>query len=253
MTTAAFPTSLHRTVLEVVLTELRADPDVRGVLLSGSVARGTARPDSDLDVLVVTALDPVRQAPWRTRRRPLPVDLLPRTAEQWRSCFAPHRVGDESWGYAFLDGVLLHDPDGVVARLMADAATIHAGYRTPAPVRAHYAELWTHVVPKMQAVRQRGDPVETGWAAAVMTNELIRTLWAANDLPNPSLDLGTCQRHLDDLKAPVGATDLMRAVLRAAPRDALRLQLELVADVLPLLAAPDAGPPRPGAKGGAYR
>lgn len=253
MTTAAFPTPLHRTVLEVVLTELRADPDVRGILLSGSLARGTGRPDSDLDVLVVTALDPVRPAPWRSRRRPLPVDLIPRTAEQWRSHFAPNRVGDESWGYAFLDGVALHDPDGAVARLTADAETIHAGYRTPAPVKAHYATLWAHVVPKMQAVRRRGDPVETGWAAAVMTNELIRTLWAANDLPNPSLDLGTCQRHLDDLKVPAGATDLLRAVLRAAPRDALRLQLALVEDVLPLLAAPQTAQPPPGAKGGAYR
>ncbi|WP_407562035.1 nucleotidyltransferase family protein [Streptomyces sp. 184] len=253
MTTAAFPTPLHRTVLEVVLTELRADPDVRGVLLSGSLARGTARPDSDLDVLVVTATDPVRQAPWRSRRRPLTVDLVPRTAAQWRSCFAPDRVGDESWGYAFLDGVALHDPDGAVAGLMADAATIHAGYRTPEPIKAHYAGFWAHLVPKMQAVRQRGDPVETGWAAAVMTNELIRTLCAANDLPNPSLDVGACQRHLDDLASPAGAADLMRAVLRAAPRDALRLQLELVGDVLPLLTAPGATGPPPGAKGGAYR
>ncbi len=253
MTTAAFPTPLHRTVLEVVLTELRADPDVRGVLLSGSLARGTGRADSDLDVLVVTARESVHPPPWRSRRRPLPVDLVPRTADRWRSCFAPDRVGDQSWGYAFLDGVALHDPDGLVARLMADAADIHAGYRTPAPVKAHYAELWAHVVPRMRAVRQRGDPVETGWAAAVMTNELIRTLWAANDLPNPSLDLGTCQRYLGDLASPAGAADLLRAVLRAAPRDALRLQLELLEDVLPLLAAPAAPRPPPGAKGGAYR
>jgi hypothetical protein len=51
----------------------------------------------------------------------------------------------------------------------------------------------------MLAVHRRGDPVEVGWAAAVMTNELLRTAWAVNDLPNPSLDLGTVQRHLDDL------------------------------------------------------
>ncbi|HEX6360710.1 hypothetical protein [Actinophytocola sp.] len=37
----------------------------------------------------------------------------------------------------------------------------------------------------MLAVHRRGDPVEVGWAAAVMTNELLRIVWAVNDLPNP--------------------------------------------------------------------
>jgi hypothetical protein len=47
----------------------------------------------------------------------------------------------------------------------------------------------------MAAVLSHGDPVEVGWASAVMTNEMLRTVWAANDLPNPSLDLGTVQRQ----------------------------------------------------------
>jgi hypothetical protein len=32
-----------------------------------------------------------------------------------------------------------------------------------------------------------------------MTNDLVRTVWAANELPNPSLDLRTVQGHLGDL------------------------------------------------------
>jgi hypothetical protein len=41
---------------------------------------------------------------------------------------------------------------------------------------------------------------------------------AANNLPNPSLDLGTFQRHLDDLTIPADVADRLRAILRA-PRD----------------------------------
>lgn len=222
-----FPTPAHRSVLEALVAELKADPDLRGAMLGGSVARGTARPDSDLDILVVAAA-PDGAAPWRSRTRALPVDFLVHTADEWRKRFAPVRVGDESWGYAFLDGVVLHDPEGVVARLAASVVDIHARYRVPTPVKSHYASLWQHVLPKMQAVLRRDDPVETGWAAAVMTSDLLRTVWVVNELPCPSLDLGAVQRHLDDLTVPDDVSSRVRAILRASPKEALRLQLELI-------------------------
>jgi predicted nucleotidyltransferase len=233
-----YPTPLHRGVLAAIVADTRADPNVRGLLLAGSLARGTARADSDLDVLAVVAVEAsgeTTDAAWRTAARPLPVDFLVRTDGEWRARFAPDRPGDESWGYAFLDGVILHDPEGIVGRLIAEAAGLHARYRVPAPVKAHYARLWDHVRPKMAAVLGRGDPVETGWASAVMTNDLLRTVWAANDRPNPSLDLGTVQRHLDDLTIPAGVAAGLRAILTAAPEESLRRQLTLLNRVLPYL------------------
>jgi predicted nucleotidyltransferase len=227
------PTPLHQRVLDEIVAELCADAEVRGIMLAGSAARGTARVDSDLDVLVVTAGTGDR--PWQSRSRALPVDLVVRTATQWRARFAPVRVGHESWGYAVLDGVILYDPDGVVAALVAEVPEIHARYRVPAHIREHYAWLWQHVCPKMLAVLDHDDPVEIGWAAAAMTNDLVRTVWAVNDLPNPSLDLGTFQRHLDDLAVPAGVADRLRDILRLPPGAALRRQLELVAEITPLL------------------
>lgn len=205
------------------------------MLLSGSLARGTARPDSDVDILVVATMLPEDLPQYGATDQLPPVDLLVHTASQWRRRFTPDRVGDESWGYAFLDAIVLHDLDDVVAGLVADAEDLHARYRTPAPIKAHYAALWRHVRPKMLAVHRRGDPVEIGWAAAVMTNELLRTVWAVNDLPNPSLDLGTVQRHLDDLTTPPGVADHLRTLLRTAPKEALRGQLDLLDAVEPHL------------------
>ena len=239
MTTVAgiqYPTPLHKRVLSAVVADARADRDVRGLVLAGSLARGTARADSDIDVLAVTS-GQTAGAAWRSAARPLPVDILARTDGEWRARFAPDRPGDESWGYAFLDGVVLHDPEGIAGRLVADAAGIHERYRVPAPIKAHYTRLWRHVRPKMRAVLGRGDPVETGWASAAMTNDLLRTVWAANDLPNPSLDLGTVQRHLDDLTVPPGAAAALRAILRAHPEESLQRQLSLIDLLLPYLEA----------------
>ena len=237
MTAAAriqYPTILHRAVLSAVVADAKADPHVCALVLAGSLARGTARADSDIDVLAVTSgrsADPG----WRFAARQLPVDILARTASEWRARFAPDRPGDESWGYAFLDAVVLHDPEGIAGRLITDAADLHRSYRVPAPVKAHYARLWYHVRPKMLAVLDRGDPAEIGWAAAVMTNDLLRAVWAANDLPNPSLDLGTVQRHLDDLTIPSGAAAALRAILWASPKESLQCQIGLIDLVLPLL------------------
>jgi len=237
MTTRAgiqYPTTLHRTVLSAVLADAKADSDVCALVLAGSLARGTARADSDIDVLAVTSGQDVDSG-WRSAGRLLPVDILARTVGEWRARFSPDRPGDESWGYAFLDSVILHDPEGIAGRLIADAADIHRRYRVPAPVKLHYARLWDHVRPKMLAVLSRGEPIEIGWAAAAMTNDLLRTVWAANDLPNPSLDLGTVQRHLDDLTVPADAPAQIRAILRASPQESLQHQLDLIDALLPYL------------------
>jgi hypothetical protein len=235
------PSPSHRAVIGDVLDGLGADRDVRGVLLCGSLARGTARPDSDVDLLVVLAAgtgdpgggDAKRFS--RTRHGAIEVEQSGRTAEGWRRQFAPVRVGDESWGYAFLDGVILHDPYGEVAELVAAAAEAHARYRVPKETRAHFAWLWGHLRPKMEAVLRRGDPVEIGWAAAVMMGRLTDTLWAASGRPLPSRDLGTFQRHLGDLTVPPDAPALVRELLQAPPEAALRLQLRLLDAVFPHL------------------
>jgi predicted nucleotidyltransferase len=242
-----FPTERHAAVLQTVLAALDADDNVRGVLLGGSLARSTAREDSDLDVMVVVAEERGLDA-WRHDKYDLPTDVGVRTVSAWESTFAPDRVGDESWGYAFLDGVILRDPDRCVAGLIARAAEIHAAYRTPPSIPQHYRRLWSHVRPKMRAVLGRGDPVEIGWAGAVMMDDVMRTAWAVNDRPNPSLDLGTVQRHLDDLRVPEGVSDRLRDILRqTAGSEMLGHQLSLVRDFeLELLAALDDGHQAPG-------
>lgn len=230
----AFPTAHHAEALEHLLNLYRADSMVRGALLCGSLARGTARTDSDVDILVVLEEDPDGYTR-RTRYGAVDVEETRRTYQRWVEQFSPSRVGDESWGYAFLDGSPLYDPDGVVERLVAVARESHATYRTPDHIRSYYRWLWGHVRPKVEFVLRNGDAVEMGWAAAVTTGQVTDTLWAVNHRPLPSRDLGTFQRHLGELILPAGAAELVREMLQASPRDALRIQLQLIEMCLPYL------------------
>ena len=228
-----FPTRLHDSTLMQVIGDFKLDANVLGVLLIGSLARGTARQDSDIDLILIHASG--ERVSDRRSDGPVVVEWNARTAEAWIKQFTPLRVGDESWGYAFLDGVILHDPRGVVAQLIEMAIKSHANYRVPREIVDHFIWLWNHVRPKMEAVLRCGDETEMGWSVAVMSHPVIQTLWAVNDLPLPSLDLGCLQRHLDDLAIPAEASDLIREMLQAPPEPALHLQLRILELAVPYL------------------
>src|SRR5438045_2580135 len=89
-----FPTPLHRAVVEDVLAGLRADPGGVGALVCGSLARGTARPDSDVDVLIVLRDGEVEDGAKRfsrTRHGKIEVEQSGRTSAGWLKQFAPSR------------------------------------------------------------------------------------------------------------------------------------------------------------------
>ncbi|HRW07984.1 MAG TPA: nucleotidyltransferase domain-containing protein [Caldilineaceae bacterium] len=233
MTNFALPTAFHTSALETVLAELKANPNVLGVILVGSLARGTARRDSDIDLLIVQTTG--ERVTARHSHGPIVVECTFRTAAMWTQQFTPMKVGDESWGYAFLDGLILYDPGGVVAELVDSAAQAHATYQTPKQIVEHYIWLWSHVRPKMERVLHSGDTTEIGWSAAVMMHPIMQTVWAINNRPLPSLDLGCVQRHLNDLTLPPNAPDLIREMLQVSPESALRLQLQILDTVESLL------------------
>jgi predicted nucleotidyltransferase len=100
--------------VHAALQHLAEDPEVESLTLFGSRARGEARPDSDLDLLVILQgnLTPEREKQWRRRVReqllpllPVDLDLLisdAATAAHW---------GGSRWhvlGHIHREGVPLH-------------------------------------------------------------------------------------------------------------------------------------------------
>jgi predicted nucleotidyltransferase len=112
------PSSLRRGA-EAASAALACHPDVVGVCLIGSVARGNERPDSDIDLLVLCR----RQRSARQLLVSLPIDLqvgrialLPYTSASWQRQVDR---GDLFVTHVAREGVPLHDADGLLAQALA--------------------------------------------------------------------------------------------------------------------------------------
>jgi predicted nucleotidyltransferase len=226
-------TGQHRRAAESAAARLVAAGDTLAVLLAGSVARGTARPDSDVDLLVVTAARATRPA--RNRMVDgLLVEVAAKTQAEWERRF---RRPQPMWLYAWLEAEPLHDHTGVAARLSSLARTRFADYRTPAELRQGLAGFWWHVRPKMAAVLTAGDPQAVGYFAATILEDVVATIFAVSDRPLPPAS----QRFavLQELPLPAARRDLLARLCTGEPAQQLGAAIELVDGMSPLLGAPD--------------
>jgi predicted nucleotidyltransferase len=108
-------------LVAALLAAADADPNVRGVVLTGSAARDLRGPDSDVDVYLILA----ERAGRETTRTP-EIDTIVVSLDELRVPPTPP-VDDERWWsrYAFADArVLLDRTDGELAGLVAAWATL---------------------------------------------------------------------------------------------------------------------------------
>ena len=116
-----------RALADRIVAEYRAaiGDDLVAIALFGSVARGQARPDSDLDLYVVTRTpglgDPRLHRMWDRIDASPEYQLLVRAGYQPTPSPVPHTVDElTQHPWILLDithhGVILHDPESVLAR-----------------------------------------------------------------------------------------------------------------------------------------
>lgn len=126
--------------IELALEDLRHRDDVRAVALHGSRARFGARPDSDVDLLVVTDHGDAGQVV--VHHGGLEVDRIERSAAAWTDRFRRDRP---TWAWAWSDARVLLDRDGS-GRDLVDAGRhrLSTYVATPAHL-AHLLAFWRHV------------------------------------------------------------------------------------------------------------
>ena len=169
---------VHRQILKRELSKAVAE-GVHGVLLCGSVARGTASPASDLDL----------QLSW-PEARPFTVSesqgvLIERHGRTLAQESELIERADLHL-YAWTEGRILHDPGGELARLQARAQTMLADYRTP-EWEARALRHW------LVSSLSKLDSLQGGLQAAFLVQttlwKLAEGLCAVNNRPSPPFTL----------------------------------------------------------------
>ena len=148
-------------ILDQVLARATADPGVRGVILSGSRARGTENARSDYDVTIVVA---EQAQPWRHSARSGTLDEVVCTVE----ALADTSVHWQRYAYCGAK-VLLDRLNGGVAELVDRQAT----FTVEEAARHARTNLDAYVNQLYRCVKSRRD----GFADAALLDEMESLPW----------------------------------------------------------------------------
>jgi predicted nucleotidyltransferase len=221
----------HRRLLQDVLDRASHDPDVQGVLLKGSVARGDARPGSDLDVFILLC-DGYSRAFRSAWREGILVERTYADLDQARRKLDT----DPMWVYTYLDGRILYDPREGLAQLVALAHRRFETYRASPEEKAHLAYWLESTRRKIAAAQASGDPFRAAYEAGVTLWPILEAVWAANDRPVPPC--GSIWAHVRDLeRGPPDAEAQLRRLFVGDDADRVRAAVEVIDWAVPVLRA----------------
>jgi len=226
---AFIESEVHRRLLREVLDDARRDPDVIGVMLTGSLARGDAYPGSDLDVHIL-----LRDGCGRAFHAELRQGILVECsyADETRARSKIER--DPMHTYAYLDGHILYDPEGRLQALVSAARARFEGYRVSAEETQGIAHWLNSARIKILAARDAGDELRAAYVTCTSSWEMLRGIWAAYDKPVPPC--GALWAHLHDL--PAGPPDIeawLRRLFAGDTGDRISAAIEIIDWVLPCL------------------
>jgi hypothetical protein len=184
--------ALYEELLHAIVAEARADGEIIGILLTGSLARGDALPGTDIDLRFIL-IDGASRPFDRRFRDGVLVERTYCDAKTERAKFDTHPMNI----YAHLDGRILHDPQTALTSLKQQAQQRFDNYQISAQERDNTAFLLGCSRDKIRVALAGGDMLKAAFVAGTTSWMLMEGLWAANNRPLPPNS--SVRPHLCDL------------------------------------------------------
>jgi predicted nucleotidyltransferase len=173
---------MYDTLLQEIVDEVSPQEEILGILLTGSVARGDGLPGCDLDLrFLLTAGNHRKTGPELRKGVLIERGYTDLALAQSKLEINPMVV------YAYLDGRIPFDPEGILRHLREQAKERFETYRTSEHERDKIAYWLKSAHLKMTVVSRASDLLKATFVASTTSWEILVGLWAINDKPMPQM------------------------------------------------------------------
>ncbi|MGH0860264.1 nucleotidyltransferase domain-containing protein [Bacillus pacificus] len=216
----------HKKLVQTIVAETLCSEKVNGFMLIGSVARGDAYPDSDLDFYIL--LENGQKKKFRSETR--------------EGIFVEYKYADVNQIlvnfknnpmelYSFLEGEILFDKSGDLKKLKGIAISEFENYRVSSDkVKGIFHWLHSSLI-KIQSALKANDELKASYIVHTSTWTLLDGIWTVNNKPIPPA--GSVLKYIKTLSiVPVNFEDYINRLFLGDTKDRIKAAMELIEWVL---------------------
>ncbi|EMI9089272.1 DNA polymerase subunit beta [Bacillus cereus] len=193
----------HKKLVQTIVAETLSMEKVNGFMLIGSVARGDAYPDSDLDLYILLEDGQKKKFQSETRE-----DILVEYKYADVNQILVNFKNNPMELYSFLEGKILFDKSGELKKLKEIATYEFENYRVSSD-KVKGISHWLHSsFIKIQSALKASDELKASYIVHTSTWTLLEGIWAINNKPVPPA--GAVLRYIQTLpNKPIHLDELL--------------------------------------------
>ncbi|HSX39064.1 MAG TPA: nucleotidyltransferase domain-containing protein [Candidatus Saccharimonadales bacterium] len=166
-------------IIQHLKNEYEKNPNVKAMLITGSVARGEAVHGNDLDILLVTSGEKISKEYYEGNSLvEIGTILLPEGLEKIEK--NPMRV------YMFLDAKAIFDKENCLQTLQQKAHEVFDSYKSSQEDKSKSKKWLSSVVDKINASKSNGDMLKIGFQVSNVLWPLVEGLYLINNTITPA-------------------------------------------------------------------
>ncbi|MGE6539227.1 nucleotidyltransferase domain-containing protein [Bacillus luti] len=182
----------HKKLVQTIVAEILSIDTVNGCILIGSVSRGDAYPDSDLDLYIL--LEDGQKKKFHSEMRE---DILVEYKSADFNLIQVNFKNNPMELYSFLEGEILFDKSGELKKLKEIATYEFENYRVSSD-KVKGIIHWLHSsLIKIQSALKANDELKASYIIHTSTWTLLEGIWAINNKPTPPA--GSVLRYIQAL------------------------------------------------------
>ncbi|CAM3980318.1 DNA polymerase subunit beta [Bacillus luti] len=216
----------HKKLVQTIVAEIVSKDKVNGFMLIGSVARGDAYPESDLDFYILLE-DGHKKKFHSEMREDILVEYKSADFNQIQLNFKNNPMEL----YSFLEGGILFDKSGELKKLKEIATYEFENYRVSSD-KVKGISHWLHSsLIKIQSALKANDELKASYIVHTSTWTLVEGIWAMNNKPVPPA--GSVLKYIQTLSnRPNHFDELINKVFLADTRERISSAIFLMEWVL---------------------